>query len=135
MDDQVRVCVSNGVQHVQEQANARFRPQAAPVTVTIDRFTVHVFQHEIRLAERRDTGINQPGDVGMSETGQDAAFPPEPFSARPADQGGIQKFDGGPAFESAVTSARQPHGAHSAVANWRDQGIRSDDLACQGDVE
>jgi len=68
----------------------------------------------------------------MSEPGQDAAFPSEPFPARPAHQSGVQKFHRGTAFESAIASLRQPHGPHPALADRRYKGVRSDGLSCEG---
>ena len=115
--------------------NRRMRastPSACVVAVAIDRLAVDVLEDEVRLAARRDAGVDQPGDVRVGQPREQAAFAPEPLLAARragAHQREVQQLDRGAALEAAVRALGQPDRAHAAVPDRRDQPIGADGVA------
>src|ERR1700733_13698713 len=82
MDNQIRMSVRHRGQHIQKQTNARLQMQLMLVTILIDRRAINVFEDEIRLAIGGNAGIEEFGNVRMSEPAKDAAFAFESFFSR-----------------------------------------------------
>ena len=60
--------------------------ERACVAPAVDRFAVDVFEDEVRLAARSDTGVEQPRDVRMREPGEELTLARETISAAAAEQ-------------------------------------------------
>ena len=75
------------------------------------RLAVDVLEHEIRLAGRRDAGVDQMRDVRMAQPREDGAFAPEPLLAGAADQRDVQQLDRGASLEAAVAALGEPDAA------------------------
>src|SRR5687768_3515742 len=88
-------------------------------------------EHEVWLTRVRDARIDQAGDVRMTEPREDDAFTPEPLLATPADQGGVEQLDRDLPFIAAVAAAAQPHAAHPALTDPRDERVGANDHAAQ----
>ncbi len=129
VDDQVRVRVRDGREHVEQQPQPRVDAQRSPIAIFVEALAVDVFQHEERLAGRRDARIDEMRDVRMREPREDAAFAPEARFARAADERRVQEFHRGAAFEAAVAAFREPDRAHAALADERHEPVRADDGA------
>ncbi len=85
--DQVGVRVGDRRQHVEEQPHARLDAQAPRVAVAVDALAVDVLEHQVRLAVRRDAGVDQLRDVRVAQPGEDAALAPEALLAVAARPG------------------------------------------------
>ncbi len=132
MHDQIGVGVRHRRQDVEKHANTIAHTQPLAVAVRIDRLAGDVFQHEIRLADRRHAGIDDPGDLGVRQAAEDASFAREPRFAGAADERGVQQLDGDPAVVAPVGALGQPHAAHAAVADRLDQPVRAQLQSGQG---
>ena len=64
------------------QTRVHVKPPA--VTIVVDAFTLDELQDQVRLAGRRDAGVDQPRDVRVREPREDIAFAPEALLRRPA---------------------------------------------------
>src|SRR5204863_3437046 len=92
---------------------------------------VDKLQDQERLTGRRNTRIDEPGDVRVSDPREKIAFAPETLLACPAHERGMQQLDGNLALVAAVAAAGEPHAAHAALPEWRLQRIRADRLTGQ----
>ena len=115
--------VRDGGEHVEEQPDARGHVERALVAVAIDVLAAHVFEHEVRLADRRHARVDQAGDRRMRQAREDRAFTPEAIFTLAADQRRVQQLDRRVPFEAAVAAPRQPHRAHAAMTDRRDQRV------------
>ena len=116
-------------EHIEKQAQTCVDVEPPAVAVAVDAFALDEVQDQVRLARRRDAGVDQPGDVRMREPGEDVAFAAETLFAGPPDQRGVQELDRDLALEAPVAAAGEPHAAHAALAKRRFQRIGADDLA------
>src|SRR6267378_4895682 len=67
----------------------------------------------------------------MFQTTQNVAFALEPLFAAFPHQRNIENFHRYVPLEPSVSSFRQPNGAHSPVADLRDQSVDTKSLTCQ----
>jgi hypothetical protein len=118
MHNQVRVCASHRVEHLQKEPDARLACERMRPHVVVDLHAVDVFEHEIRLATRADTRIEQTSDPRMRETREHGALAPKTCLTPGRDEREIEQLDGSVSLECAIHSARQPDGAHAAAAQW-----------------
>ena len=123
MDDQVAVRMSQRTEHVEHQPDARLDAQAVRGAVVIDACPLHVFQDEVRAARRGDPGVDQPRDVRMRETRQQSPFTPKPVERRGGGRIAVEELERELSLEPAVAALREPHLAHSAAADERDDGV------------
>ena len=85
-------------------------------------------EHQIRLPGRRDAGVDEVSDMRMGEFRQEVAFASKPLFARPPDQCDVQQLDGGASLEAAVATLGEPHAAHPALADRRNESVGAEDL-------
>src|SRR5687768_13212927 len=88
-------------------------------------------EHEVGLTRVRDAGVDQAGDMRMTEPREDDAFAPESLLATPADQGGVEQLDCDLSFIAAVAAPAQPDAAHPALTDPRDERVGANDHAAQ----
>jgi hypothetical protein len=88
------------------------------VAIAVDWLSVDMFEHEERLFEVADAGVNQLRDVRMREGAENPAFPPEAIFPA-AGECDADELDRDAPIEPAVAAFRQPYGAHPALS---DQG-------------
>ena len=79
------------------------------------RLAVDMLEDEIRLARRRDTGIEQVRDVRVGQPGEKIAFAPESLFAGATNQCDVEQFDRCASLEASVAAFGQPHAAHPAL--------------------
>jgi hypothetical protein len=65
----------------------------------------------------------------MSEPAKDAAFAFESFFSRAPGERNVYEFHRSLSLEPAVTTTGEPDASHSALANLRDQRVRTKRLA------
>jgi hypothetical protein len=140
MDDKVGVSVRDRRQNVEEKANPGLYPERVRVAVGVDRVAIDIFEDEVRLPRRGDTGIEQASDVRMRQPPEEPAFAPEAFlGARvtrlPANprvhQRRVEELDRGARLEPAIKPFREPDRSHAAVPDRRNQPIGADEFARQ----
>ena len=89
--------------------------------IDIDRLSVDVFHHQIRMTVIAASAIDQPGDIRMVEARQNLSLSAKtgsdvgaPLTANPvADQLDRHLF-----VERGVGASRFEHGAHTALRNF-----------------
>ena len=129
--DQVGVRVGDGLQDIEEQAQPGLDAERVLGAVAVDALTVDVLDDEIRLARLRHPGIDEVGDVGMGQPGQEVAFAPEALLAGRSHQRQVQQLDRRAPFEAAVAAFGQPDAAHPALADERNQPVGPEGLPGQ----
>src|SRR5437899_711899 len=92
MHDLVRMRVSNGLQHVEEQMDALFDTEPVLIAVGVDVIAVNVLEHEIRLSGVGQPGVDQFGYMGVRQTAQNDAFASESLLAGSADERDSEKL-------------------------------------------
>ena len=90
-----------------------------------------VLEDEIRLPARRDTGIDQIRDIRMPQFRQHRAFAHEALFRRLAQQGRIEQLHRSAALVAAIAPAREPDGAHAAMAEHGLERVRAQLLASE----
>ena len=115
VDDAVGMCVRHGAENVEKQFDARAHVEPPIVAVAIDRLPVHEFEHEVRLAVRRDARVDQMGDVGMREASQDVGLAAE--SRLRSAEPDLQQLDGDLGVELAIAALREPDDPHAALTD------------------
>ncbi len=119
-------------QDVQHQRQPLRGGQREALAVLVDGLAVDVLQHQVRLgAVGHDAGIEQARDVRVRQARQDAALALEARRVAVAEQARAQELDRHLALVAAVVAARQPHGAHAAVADLAHQRVGADGLSRQ----
>ena len=131
MHHEVRVGVGNSGQDAQKQTDPRRDVEATIVTVDVDVLAFDVLEDDIGLAGWRDAGVDQVGDRRMRQPREDRAFANEPFFSTAPNERGVEELDRRRALESPVAAAGQPHAAHAARADTRDERVRADDLTLE----
>ena len=129
MDNQIRMGMRHCGQYIQKQANARLQIELVLVAILIDRRAVNVFEDEIRLAIGGNAGIEEVGNVRMSESAKDATFAFESFFSRAPGERDAHELHRSLPLEPAVTATGEPDASHSALANLRDQSVGTKCLA------
>src|SRR5579883_944469 len=101
------------------------------ITISIDVLAFTVFKDKIRLTALRYACINQFCNQRMKKQTENFAVPRKPFGSRFPHQRDGEEFHCNLALEPAVNSLRQPDAAHSALADLRQQSVRTNRLVCQ----
>jgi len=117
---------------LQEQLQALGHRQVQVPGVVGDRLALHVVQGQVGLAVLADAGVEQAGDVGMAEAGQDLPLAVEALAQAGVAQAGAQQLQRDPALVEAVVADGQPDLAHAAFAQQPLQLVGADDLAGLG---
>src|SRR5437660_75749 len=117
MHNEIRMCVGDGAEHVQKQADPRFQAKHALVTVLVDSLALDVLENQIGLAGRGQAGIDQFRYVRMRQPAEDTALAFESLLATLPRQRNVQKLDRYPALEPTVAALGKPDAAHPALAD------------------
>jgi len=112
VDDEVRVRVLHGAQHLQEQRDARLDRKPARIRPFGDRPPFDVLHREPGLAVGRDARVVEPRDVRMRQRREDLAL------AREA-----------PGDRARVDALGEPHRAHAAHAQLAHEAPGADEAA------
>ena len=123
MHDQVGVRIAHRVQDLQEDPETLRDPQLSCLAVLIDALPVDVLEHDVRLSERRQAGVDQSRYVRVAQPRQDARLATEPGLAVAADEAGVEQLHRGLAGEPAVAPVREPDAPHSPLAERRAQCV------------
>ena len=116
MDDQIRVSASDGVEDLQKQPDALIAREVMRLDVLIDRSAIDVLEYEIRLTARAHAGVEQSRDSRMCELRENRPLAAKACLPRGRHEREIEELHRRASFEAAIGSAREPYGAHAAVA-------------------
>src|SRR5690606_23986952 len=126
MDHKVAVRVVHRGAHVAEQCDALMYAQTMPITVGRDGLAIDVFHHEVRQLPVRDPAVEQLGNVGMFQRGENLALraetPMQLFAVRAA----TQQLDRDPPAEMTVVSLSEVDDAHTSATQLPDHAVRAD---------
>ena len=126
VDHQIGMRVSDGVEDVDEQADPAVDVEGEALAVAVDVLAFDVLEDQVGLAHRGHAGIDQVRDVRVGQLRQDAALAREPLFAGAADERDVQQLHRSAALVAAVAALGQPHRAHAAAAERRDQRVGAD---------
>ena len=87
---------------------------------------VDELHHQVRPAVAGDAAVEQPGDVGMDEAGEDAALGEEPLVQRIVGVARADQLDGDAMFEVGAGPLGEIDRAHAAAADLRDDAVGAD---------
>src|SRR4029077_12196807 len=82
-------------------------------------------------ARWRHSSVNQLRDVRMCQAAQNATFAFESLLAALPHQSDAQHLYRDASFKPPIVSFRQPNGAHSTMADLRNQRVDTKSLACE----
>ena len=99
------------------------------VTVEINRLALNVFHDEIGQAVIGAAAIEQAGDVGVIERGEDLALTAKSLNDIVGVQATADNLYGNEFFECVIGSGRQIYCSHSAVADLPQHAIDPDPAA------
>ena len=129
MDDEVRVRVLHGAQHLSEQREARAQRQAERIAVCEERLTLDELEREVRLALRRDAGVVQARDVRMRESRENVALAGEAAALRAVVEHHVRQLEGDGPSQVTVRALGEPDHAHAPGAQLPQQPVGPDPLA------
>src|SRR5690606_20483195 len=112
MDDGVAVREGDSVAYIQEEPEPRLDIEAARVAPLGDRRALDVLHHQVRRLVGGDAGVEEPRDVLVLETGEDALFLTEPGKADRVAESAANDLEGDVVAEilthGAVDGAHPP---------------------------
>src|SRR5580692_94547 len=123
--------VSDRAQHTQKQADAGFDAQTLLIAVAINVLPFDKLKDQVRLPAGRYSCIHQLRDVGMRQPTENAALAFEStFAAFPhlCDMDELHRHF---SLKAPIVALGQPNASHAALADLRNQRIRSNSLAGQ----
>jgi len=103
------------------------------VAVGIDRLSLDVLQHEIRLTHFSDAAVQQTPDVRMIQRRENLPLGPESGAVDVGIETGTQQFERDILLELPVRAPRQKDARHSASPDLADERVGAD-AAAQIDV-
>ncbi len=120
VDDQVAVGMGHGIQHLREQLHALAQVQPVRVAPLVDRHAVHALHDEVGIALLADAAIEQCGDVGVAQAGQQLAFAQEAFARGRGVGHGADQLERRLLVVGTVGAFHGVDRAHAAAAEDRD---------------
>src|ERR1700730_975847 len=91
--------------------------------------TVDIFENEIGLARRRNSGIDKLRNVRMRKPAQNTPLTFESCLTASAHQCYVQELNCYLAFETSIAALREPHASHTALPDRRQKRVRIDGFA------
>ena len=113
MHDQVAMGVLHRVTDVEEQSEAGLEIQASRVAPGGERLALHVLHGEVGTALGGGAPVEEPGDVGVLEAGQDLALASEALEHLVGVDAAAQQLERGALLERAVGPVGQVHHPHA----------------------
>ena len=117
MDHQVAMGETHRVQHLQEQHHALAQAEPARIAPAVDGFAIDAFHHEVRFAIGADAAIEQGGDVGVLQAGQDLPFAQEAFARGGRIGAGSDQFQCRLLGVGTVAALDRVYRAHATAAD------------------
>ncbi len=124
--DQVGVRVADHRAHLQHQLQAALQRQRQPLAVIGDRLAFDIGQRQVRLPLQVHARIEQLGQVGMLQPGQDLALAAEALAQAGVGVAAAQQLQGDLALVQTVGALGQPDLAHAPLTKRTQQPVRAD---------
>jgi hypothetical protein len=121
MDDISPVSVLHGGADRLKDPDAIADAEGMRPAVRQKRIPLHELHYEVRVPLRRRAAIDQAGDVGMFEPGENLALVAEPADREMALVPSADQLDGDALLELLVGADRQIDGAHAAPSDFADE--------------
>jgi hypothetical protein len=109
--------VLHGGTHLEQQPEPRAHIECACIGEVGDGCTLHVLHHDVRLAVFGHTAVQQRGDVGVAEVGEDLPFVPEALHGELASQPTLEELERHPFAILIVGAHAFEHRAHPAFTD------------------
>ena len=119
MDDEVLVGELDGGADGEEEAEFFLEGEVMGSTIFVDADAVDVIHDEEKDAVVADAAVEEAGDVGVVEGGEDLALLAEALEESFGGKGQVDDLDGDLFFVLAVGAVREIDGAHAAAAEER----------------
>ena len=129
VDDEVAVRVMHGIADAPEQGQARLHGQGVALAVLVDGHALDEIHHQVRLAAVGGAGVDQPGDVGVIEAGEDLPLTGEAGVQDVAIEGRAQHLDGDRLAVLIVDADPEVDRAHAAAPDFADDFVGADPAA------
>jgi hypothetical protein len=116
VDHLVRVCILQGIQHLQNELQTLAHLQAVRIAPSGQPLAPYIFHREVGQSAGIDPGIVETRDLGMLKACQDVALARKALleiSSRALQR---RQLQGHLAFEGTVGTAGQPHLRHPSCA-------------------
>ena len=126
MDHQVLVGGLDGDGDLAQQFDPLLQVEPVLVAVVIDGHPLDELHRQVGHTLLGGAAVDQPGDVGMVQAGEDASLGVETFDQIPACQVAADQFQGDPLGESLTPALRPVDGAHAPLADLLLNGVRAD---------
>jgi hypothetical protein len=124
MDHQVAVRVLDRIADDREQLQAVRDRELLLIAILINRGSTHVLHDDVRRPIRRRPGVEQVGDVGILEAGENLLFLSEALSGIGAGHAGRDDLDGDFLPELTVDSIREIDSSHPAASDLAHELVR-----------
>jgi hypothetical protein len=128
VDHEVSMGVLHRLADADEHREPLLDPQPARVAVVVQGHPVHVLHGEPGLALRRDPAVEQPGDVGVIQAGEDLPFGEEAAEDLVGVHAALDQLEGDPLLELPVGALGEIDDPHPAAPQLADRAIRPDPL-------
>src|SRR5215470_20292195 len=131
MHNPMGVRMRHRFQYIEEQSDTRLDIQPVMITVAVDMIALDEFQNEIRLSRPRHARIEQLSNMRMHQQAKNSALALETLFADLPHERNVEELHCDLPLKTAVIPLREPHAAHTTLADLRDQLVDSDSLTCQ----
>src|SRR5882757_1380313 len=119
----------HSIQHLQKETYPGMNIEATLIAITVNLLAVDILQHKIGLAGVGYTGVDQFGDMRISEKRENPAFASETILSFFSQQRDVQKLQRHTPIEPSVVAPGKPHAAHAALPDLRLHLERADNLS------
>jgi hypothetical protein len=126
VNDQMLMGILDSRADLLEQAEPPADVQPVLVAVTIETDSVDVFHRQVRHTVFARTPIEQAGDVGVIQVGQDLPFGPEPARQGAGGHQAVDELDRDLLLELLVSALCQVDGAHAATTQCAQDTVTPD---------
>ena len=131
MHDKASMRVGQGGEQVADQLQARADVELVFIAIPGQHDALDVLHDQVRSSIRGRSRIDQGGDVGVMQAGEDAAFPGETLQRGRVQPLAVQQLDRHPLLEIAQLALGQVDRAHAALAEQAQQAEAGHFLADQ----
>src|SRR5439155_26386506 len=129
VDDEASVGVLDRLTDRENHPEPLLHAESPSIAVLGDRSPLHALHDDDGTAVRRDPAVEEAGDAGMLQAGQDLALLEKPAFRVNARHAPLQELDGHLLVELAVHTLGQVHDTHTAFAQLTLEPIGADDAA------
>ena len=125
MNHQVLVRILHRFAHQPKQPQPFLQVQILFGAVFRDRQSIHILHHEVGKSVVGGSAVNQTGNEGMLQIGQNLPFLPEAVQHEVGVHAALQQLDGDFLLVLVVVPHGQVHRSHAAVPQQPEQPVRA----------